>query len=135
MDGELDETGKKRRTGQGRYKLAVIDLWTTCSVTGCANPNLLVASHIIAHQHCASHEQLDPHNGLLLTPNLDRLFDRGLISFDNLGKIQIARRLEPDTRHNFGISPTMALRFIPDGTRPYLARHLTAFRQRDEVRA
>jgi hypothetical protein len=134
-DGEKDENGNRRRSGQGRYKLAVVDLWQTCSVTGCANPNLLVASHIVAHKDAAPHEQLDPHNGLLLTPNLDRLFDRGLISFDERGKILIAHRLDDSTRTYFGINPQMRLRFIPQKTAEYLARHRAAFRERDAVRS
>lgn len=134
-DGERDDTGRARRSGQGRYKLAVIDLWKSCSVTGCTNANLLVASHIVAHQHCQSHEQLDPYNGLLLTPNLDRLFDRHLISFDEAGRILIARRLDTETRNVFGLSDQMRLRFIPAGTEAYLCRHRLAFRERDSVRA
>lgn len=134
-DGEKDENGNRRRSGQGRYKLAVVDLWQTCSVTGCATPNLLVASHIVAHKDAAPHEQLDPHNGLLLTPNLDRLFDRGLISFDERGKILIARRVDDPTRTHFGIDPQMRLRFIPPKTAEYLARHRAAFRERDAVRS
>jgi hypothetical protein len=134
-DGEKDESGVKRRSGQGRYKLAVIDLWQSCSVTGCRNPNLLLASHIVAHKDSESHEQLDPHNGLLLTPNLDRLFDRGLISFDETGTILIARRLDVETRHHFGVNVGMKLRLIPKATAPYLARHREAFYAREEVRA
>lgn len=134
-DGEKDENGTRRRPGQGRYKLAVVDLWKTCSVTGCANPNLLVASHIVAHKDAEPHEQLDPYNGLLLTPNLDRLFDRGLVSFDEGGKILIARRLDPETQTYFGINSEMRLRFIPPKTGEYLSRHQAAFRERDAVRS
>jgi hypothetical protein len=134
-DGEKDANGVKRRSGQGRYKLAVVDLWQSCSVTGCSNPNLLLASHIVAHKDSESHEQLDPHNGLLLTPNLDRLFDRGLISFDKAGRILIARRLDPKTREDFGIHARMKLRLIPSATEPYLALHRNAFYAREAVRA
>ena len=133
-DGEKDLQGIKRRSGQGRYKLAVIDLWKTCSVTGCGNPNLLLASHIVAHKDCESHERLDPHNGLLLTPNLDRLFDRGLISFDEAGRILIARRLDAETRSHFGLSANMKLRTIPSGTIPFLARHRKDFHTREAVK-
>lgn len=134
-DGEKDGNGVKRRSGQGRYKLAVIDLWQSCSVTGCSNPNLLLASHIVAHKDSQSHEQLDPHNGLLLTPNLDRLFDRGLISFDEDGTILVARRLDVETRLHFGVHVGMKLRQIPKATAPYLARHREAFLAREGVRA
>ena len=134
-DGEKDERGVKRRSGQGRYKLAVVDLWQSCSVTGCGNPNLLLASHIIAHKNSESHERLDPHNGLLLTPNLDRLFDRGLISFQEDGKSLIARRVDAETRRHFGVHPGLKLRHIPRATAPYLACHREAFHAREEVSA
>jgi HNH endonuclease len=134
-DGEKDARGVKRRSGQGRYKLDVVKLWQSCSVTGCINPNLLVASHIVAHKNSELHEQLDPHNGLLLTPNLDRLFDRGLISFDENGTILIARRVDAETRQHFGIHAGMKLRHIPRPTAPYLARHREAFYAREEFRA
>lgn len=134
-DGEKDGNGNRRRSGQGRYKLAVIDLWQTCSVTGCANPALLVASHIVAHKNALPNERLDPHNGLLLTPNLDKLFDRGLISFDDHGKILIARRVDEKILSHFGIHASMKLRFIPPKTAEYLARHRTAFLERDSIRS
>lgn len=134
-DGGIDANGKRRRSGQGRYKLAVIDVWRTCSVTGCSNPNLLVASHIVAHQKSEEHEKLDPYNGLLLTPNLDRLFDRGLISFDEKGKILIASRLDVTTREMFGVRPDMCLRFIPDETAKYLARHRGHFFKRGAIKS
>lgn len=134
-DGEKDENGNRRRSGQGRYKLAVVDIWKTCSITSCANPNLLVASHIIAHKDAELHEKLDPFNGLLLTPNLDRLFDRSLISFDERGKILIARRLETETQLHFGINSEMRLRFISPETAIYLTRHREAFLVRDAVRS
>lgn len=135
LDGEKDGNGRKQRSGQSRYKLAVIDLWQSCSVSGCSNPNLLVASHIVAHKDAELHEQLVPNNGLLLTPNLDRLFDRGLISFDEVGRIMIARRLDSATLEHFGIHSKMRLRFIPPKTALYLARHREAFENRDAVKA
>ncbi len=40
---------------------------------------------------CSSNEErLDGHNGLLLTPTIDHLFDRGSISFEKDGKLLVS---------------------------------------------
>ena len=75
------------RVGQGNFRKAVIERADgKCEVTGVDKIEILVASHIRAWADCdSSSERLDPDNGLLLTPNLDKLFDRGFISFSNEG--------------------------------------------------
>jgi hypothetical protein len=56
-------------------------------------------SHIIEHlraSHCKpwrdsdDSERLDGENGLLLTPSIDHLFDRGFISFENNGRLLVS---------------------------------------------
>ena len=54
---------------------------------------MLVASHIKPWRVATDLERLDPYNGLLLIPNLDKAFDSGLISFDDKGKILISNAL------------------------------------------
>lgn len=76
------------RVGQGRFREDVIKRANgKCDVTGVDKTEVLIASHIKAWADCDpnSEERLDPYNGLLLTPNLDKLFDRGFISFSNEG--------------------------------------------------
>ena len=51
---------------------------------------LLVASHIKPWSISDANEKLDIHNGLLMCPNHDKLFDRGYISFDDTGRILIS---------------------------------------------
>ncbi len=53
------------------------------------------ASHILAWSACTtSHERLDGHNGLLLTPNANKLFDRHLISFTNDGEVLVSKTVQ-----------------------------------------
>jgi putative restriction endonuclease len=77
------------RVGQGDFRKSVIERANgKCEVTGVDQIQMLVASHIKAWADCeSSSERLDPDNGLLLTPNLDKLFDRGFISFSNEGEM------------------------------------------------
>ena len=56
-----------------------------------------------------SYEKLDIHNGLLMCPNPDKLFDRGYISFDDTGRILISGRLDDNNRMYMNITPTMKI--------------------------
>jgi putative restriction endonuclease len=74
------------RRGQGIFRERVLALESRCRVTGVTNPWLLVASHIRPWRSCdTAAQRLDGANGLMLTPDVDRLFDRGLISFGDDG--------------------------------------------------
>lgn len=94
----LDTTTKQQlvlaRYGQGIFRARVSEMETSCRLTGIANPRLLVASHIKPWRVCATAaERLDGANGLLLAPHVDRLFDRGFISFEASGRVIVSRRL------------------------------------------
>lgn len=74
------------RVGQGKFRKNVLARAKCCDVTGFEDASLLLASHILPWAKCKTDAQrLDANNGLLLSPNLDRLFDRGLITFDGNG--------------------------------------------------
>jgi putative restriction endonuclease len=82
------------RIGQGQYRKNLIELWGACSVTHYPNCSILVASHIKPWSMSTAEERLDRFNGLLLVPNIDKLFDMGLISFGATGAILISNSLE-----------------------------------------
>lgn len=83
----------KCRIGQGTFRQKLIDHWNACAVTGYKDVSLLVASHIKPWRACTNTERLNPFNGLLLTPNLDRAFDAGLITFEKNGLISLSTQL------------------------------------------
>ncbi|MDC9834953.1 HNH endonuclease [Rhizobium binxianense] len=98
-DAGLDTTTKQQlvfaRYGQGVFRAHVSHIETGCRLTGVENPRLLVASHIKPWRVCSTAiERLDGANGLLLTPHVDRLFDRGLISFEASGQVIVSPRLD-----------------------------------------
>lgn len=80
----------KSRIGQGIFRQKLLLHWKACAVTGYNDTNLLVASHIKPWRACSDSERLNPFNGLLLSPNLDKAFDSGLITFQSEGAIAIS---------------------------------------------
>jgi hypothetical protein len=52
-------------------------------------------------------QRLDVNNGLLLGPNLDAAFDRGLITFDDAGRITMSTALGDDARASVGIDDSL----------------------------
>lgn len=71
----------KARQGQGKFRRNVESIESKCRVTGVEMKNLLIASHIKPWRLSDNSERLDGNNGLLLSPHIDRLFDRGWITF------------------------------------------------------
>jgi hypothetical protein len=128
-DAPLSETEKnalvKLRVGQGYFRQHLIKRWGGCSVTGCADESVLIASHIVPWSKCTTRtERLSVANGLLLTPNLDKLFDRGLISFDDRGKIMLSVNLPLGTAISLHVDPGLQLKRRGfDDFQPYLERH------------
>jgi putative restriction endonuclease len=67
----------------------------------------LFASHIKPWRESTNEQRLNGENGLLLTPSIDHLFDRGFISFEANGELIISdvahkesvRRMGIDTAH------------------------------------
>ena len=50
----------------------------------------LIASHCEPWRDSTNQERLDGENGLLLTPSIDHLFDRGFIGFEDSGRLIIS---------------------------------------------
>lgn len=82
------------RKGQGIFRERVLALEPRCRVTGVTNPWLLIASHIKPWRSCdTAAERLDGANGLMLTPDVDRLFDRGMVGFGDDGRVLVSPAL------------------------------------------
>lgn len=92
-DQDIPETEKKQlvsaRKGQGLFRKRVIEIDKICNVTNVEFTNLLIASHIKPWKGSTNIERLDGNNGLLLSPHIDKLFDKFMISFSNDGYIII----------------------------------------------
>ena len=76
------------RLGQGQYRIAVSKRWNDrCAATGCTISSILRASHIKPWSKSSNKDRLNPNNGILLAAHIDALFDCGLISFADNGKL------------------------------------------------
>lgn len=107
-DADLDSTTRQQlvlaRYGQGVFRSRVFEFGRSCRLTHIENPQLLIASHIKPWRLCSTAaERLDGANGLLLAPHVDRLFDRGLISFSNSGDVLVSPRLNRDDLKRLGL--------------------------------
>lgn len=99
----------KARRGQSLFRFRVFQIERACRLTGIVNPDLLIASHIKPWRLCATtHERLDGANGLLLTPHVDRLFDRGLIGFSDDGDVLTSPSLAADDLARLGLDQACA---------------------------
>jgi hypothetical protein len=106
----------KARRGQGAFRANVQKIERKCRLTGISDPSLLIASHIKPWRSCVStNERLDGSNGLLLTPHVDLIFDRGLISFLDNGSVLLSPRLNPADLKLLGLADCVAT-----GTGAYL---------------
>ena len=108
QDPGLDVTTKEQivlaRHGQGLFRRRVLERERACRLTKITNPDLLVASHIKPWRACATAvERLDGANGLALAPHVDRLFDRGLISFEDDGRILLSPQLDMTDLERLGL--------------------------------
>ncbi len=110
------------RRGQNKFRENLMRIWgNACAVTGVACREVLRASHVKPWSESTPRQRIDGNNGLLLSANLDALFDRGLITFDDCGQMQVSTRLDPANRQALGLpSP---LRFLPKELVSYLKYH------------
>ena len=92
-EGIVKEAIVKCRVNQNVFRDKLLSKYSRCCLCGVENPKLLVASHIKPWSASESIEKLDIDNGLLMCPNHDKLFDNGLISFDDNGDIIISKYL------------------------------------------
>lgn len=94
------------RRGQGRFREQVACYERACRITRVSNPAHLVASHIKPWRDSDNEERLCAGNGLLLTPSIDHLFDRGFISFADDGEVLISPVSDRSSLEKMGVDST-----------------------------
>ena len=112
------------RVGQGWYRKRVLEKWNyKCAVTGLDVVEVLIASHIVPWRDATNKERLDPENSILLSPNIDALFDKHLISFMDTGEIVLSNKLSQRQFELLGIKREMKIQGITSGMLDYLKKH------------
>lgn len=118
----------KARVGQGKFRSDLIKRWNgMCALTSLKTVDILIASHIDAWALCDNTARLDPDNGLLLAPHIDKLFDFGMISFTNDGRLLAKESLSAEDRDILGFDRFTRLRNVSAGNAMYLQKHRSRF--------
>ncbi len=84
---------------------------------------VLIASHIVGWKNSSNEERLDVHNGILLSPTYDALFDKHLISFENNGKIILSDSIEPSAYLKIGVTGSEKIEELSIYNHAYLEKH------------
>jgi hypothetical protein len=121
---------RKSRVGQGLYRERLQAIESSCRVTGVSDPQLLTASHIKPWAVSTDSEKLDGNNGLFLSPHIDRLFDRGLVSFTDTGNLLVSAHVAMEDLDKWGIEPNLNVGPFSAEQAKYLSwhRHEYAFK-------
>lgn len=106
-DATIPETDRaalvRARRGQGLFRDRVAQIERHCRITRVDNPAHLIASHCKPWRDATNEERLDGENGLLLTPSIDHLFDRGFISFEDNGRLIVSPIADRPSLERMGI--------------------------------
>jgi hypothetical protein len=104
IQGDLEKIQlAKARRGQGIFRTNVRLIEHSCRLTGVSNIKHLRASHIKPWKSSSDTEKIDGNNGLLLSPHVDHLFDRGFISFKNTGELIVSKELNRSVLNNWAL--------------------------------
>jgi len=94
---------------------------TKCMIEKLSYPSL-VASHIKPFVQSDENEAYDSNNGLLLSRNIDILFDQGYISFNDNGTIIYSSELNEDVREHLE-KYTLGSEFLNENRLKYFSYH------------
>lgn len=128
-DQSIPETTRQAvvmaRRGQGLFKQRVQRIESECRVTKVDQIEHLRASHCKPWRDATNVERLDGENGLLLTPDVDHLFDRGFISFENNGTILVSPVVHRESLTRMGLGDALRQNAggFSEGQKAYLAFH------------
>ena len=115
----------KARIGQGLFRRKVASIEHRCRITGVSYPTHLFASHIKSWRESTNEERLSGENGLMLTPSIDHLFDRGFISFEDSGELMISDVAHKESVQRMGVDTERVVRVgkFSEGQKFFLAHH------------
>lgn len=120
IKGEERLSYVKVRVNQSVFRRRLLIRYGKCCLCNIKNEEILRASHIKPWSVSSKEEKVDVDNGLLLCPNHDALFDRGLISFDENGTIVISEKLID--REHMNVHNDMRIE-LTEGNKRYMEYH------------
>lgn len=121
---DREVTTKSRGIAQRVFRGNLLRLWQgSCAVTSVQEPRALRSSHIKPWSKSDAQEKVDHFNGLLLIPNLDVLFNEGLITFRDNGQMLVSPDWRDDDKRRMHITPDLQLRTVHPESFQYLEFH------------
>lgn len=97
------------RKTQSKFRSLLLERESGCQLCNLSIPSLLVASHIVPWAIADESQKVDLNNGLLLCISHDALFDKGFISFDDIGQIIISDNLPSSEYERLQINKQMRI--------------------------
>ena len=128
-DSAIRETERtalvQARRGQGIFRDNVRSIERACRITKVERIEHLVASHVQPWRDSSNDQRLDGENGLLLTPTVDHLFDKGFISFEDSGQLIVSPVADPKSLKRMGVDSVGCVNVgaFSQGQRRYLEFH------------
>lgn len=110
---EKNKNMRQAREGQGKYREQLLAQCHFCPITMISDERLLIASHIKPWTASNDAEKTDPYNGYILSPMIDRLFDRGFITFTENRRIVLSEFISPYTWKQIGLKNETFYNTIP----------------------
>lgn len=127
LNKEITVTQKQQlvqaRIGQGLFRQNVERIESACRITGVKDKRVLIASHIKPWKVSTNIERLDGHNGLLLSPHIDKLFDKGWISFTEKGVLLVSSQNITSILEKWHITPHQTVGRFTEKQKRYLEHH------------
>lgn len=112
------------RVGQEKFRRDLLDEISFCPITGITDRRILTASHIKPWRVSNNNERLDKNNGFIFSPTIDKIFDIGLISFENDKSLLVSKVLDKSNIVSIGIEPKRVYDRLPLENRiQYLEYH------------
>jgi len=112
------------RIGQEKFRRNLLEEMSFCPITGITDKRILLASHIKPWRVSNNNERLDKNNGFIFSPTIDKLFDIGLITFENNKALLVSKALDSGNIKSIGIEPKKVYENLPIENRiQYLEYH------------
>jgi hypothetical protein len=111
------------RRGQGVFRENLLRVEPLCRVTGIADAMHLRASHMKPWSVCTNAERLSENNGLMLAPHIDHLFDRGYLTFTDVGDLLISPLCSEGVLAAWGVPRRLNSGPFRSAQRPFLTYH------------
>ena len=102
------------RYGQGKYREAMLeDCMYICPITKINDERLLIASHAKPYAVSNDDEKIDPKNGFILSALMDKLFDRGFMTFSDDKRLILSQQISPKNWERIGLKDGQYIQGLP----------------------